>query len=653
MEKMAEKAKSGANRCHSKVFTAKSSSIRCDSFYRRPMSRKVASIVLLFYTIASTAAAQDPAERAYHVPALNPKHKDKPKLTGWAAKRVEEKLNRGLVALANTQGKVYLSWRLLKTDPPATAFNIYRSVEDGNPTKLNTRPVTATTDFIDEQPSLGRASAYWVRPVLDDKELEQSEKTLPSADANDKSSYTSIKFQGFYGVQKMAVADLDGDGAYDLFIKQPSQSIDPAGRPDTTGLTYKLEAYLNDGTFLWRKDLGTGIEPGVWYSPFIVYDFDGDSKAEVAVKTGPEDAREPDGRVRKGPEWCSLLDGMTGREVTRVDWPPRDPRLGDYNRINRNQMGVAYLDGKTPCLLVARGTYKLMMVDAYQYHGRKLERLWHWEGDDETPIIRSQGAHFMHSADIDEDGCDEVILGSAVLDDNGTCLWSVGLGHPDKCYVTDVDPTRPGMEIFYAIEPGRAENGVCLVDARTGKQIWGLKQRTYHIGDGMVADIDPSVPWLECWATEDSKGGSTARYMFSADGRPLGTGADVPGCRNWLFWDADLLRETITGVGRGRSGTTDASIVKYKGPTLTTGIQGNIAMTADILGDWREEVITILQGELRIYTTTIPAKDRRVCLMQDTLYRADAAHLSMGYPQSLVTSYYLGVSPADSGLRSK
>jgi len=142
---MAEKAKSGAKRCHRKVFTAKSSSIRCDSFYRKPMSRKVASIVLLFCTIASTAAAQDPAERAYHVPALNPKHKDKPKLTGWAEKRVEEKLNRGLVALANTQGKVYLSWRLLKTDPPATAFNIYRSVEDGNPMKLNTRPVTATS----------------------------------------------------------------------------------------------------------------------------------------------------------------------------------------------------------------------------------------------------------------------------------------------------------------------------------------------------------------------------------------------------------------------------------------------------------------------------------------------------------------------------
>jgi len=622
------------------------------------MSRKIAFIVLLFCAVASTAAAQDPAERAYNVPALNPKHKvDKPKVTGWAEKRIEEKLNRGVAAMPTKDGRVYLGWRLLKSDAQGIAFNVYRSVGDEAPAKLNKESVVVTTDFIDEQSALGRESAYWVRPVLEGKELEPSEKVLLRADANDKPYYTSIKFQGSYGVQKMAIADLNGDGTYDFVIKQPSQGIDPAGRPNTDGLTYKLEAYLSNGTFLWRKDLGPGIEPGIWYSPYVVYDFDGDGKAEVAVKTGPEDAREPDGRVRKGPEWCSILDGMTGQEITRVDWPPRDPRLGDYNRTNRNQMGVAYLDGKTPCLLVARGTYKLMMVDAYQYHNRKLERLWHWEGDDETPIIRSQGAHFMHSADIDDDGRDEVVLGSCVLDDNGTCLWSVGLGHPDKCFVTDVDPTRPGMEIFYAIEPWHDGNGVCLVEAKTGKTIWSIiGQRTNHVGSGMVADIDPSLPGLECWAGESVKGdpngwnygGRPPRWLFSADGKLVGRGDDVPGFDTWLFWDADLLRETITGglFGGGGFGRGQFSVVKYKGPTLTSGIEGRVAMTADIIGDWREELITVLRGgELRIYTTTIPAKDRRVCLMQDPVYRAEVAHRSMGYEQSPVTGYYLGVSP--------
>jgi len=627
------------------------------------MSRKIAFIVLLFCAVASTAAAQDPAERAYNVPALNPKHKDKPKVTGWAEKRIEEKLNRGVAAMRTKDSRVYLGWRLLKRDAQGTAFNVYRSVGDEAPAKLNKAPVAATTDFIDEQPAPGRQSAYWVRPVLEGKELEPSEKVLLRADANDKPYYTSIKFQGEYTTQRIAVADLNGDGTYDFVIKQPSQGIDPGGRPNTTGLTYKLEAYLSDGTFLWRKDLGSGIEPGIWYSPYVVYDFEGDGKAEVAVKTGPDDAREPDGRVRKGPEWFSILDGMTGQEITRVDWPPRDPRLGDYNRTNRNQMGVAYLDGKTPCLLVARGTYKLMMVDAYQYHNRKLERLWHWEGDDETPIIRSQGAHSMHSADLDDDGRDEIVLGSCVLDDNGTCLWSVGLGHPDRCFVTDVDPTRPGLEIFYAIEPWHDDGkGVCLVEARTGKTIWSIGQRTNHVGDAMVADIDPSLPGLECWASESAKGdpnrrsygGRPPRWLFSAGGKPLGQYEDVPGFDIWLFWDGNLLRETFGGrfggggFGPGGFGRGQSSIVKYKGPTLTSGIEGRVQMVADILGDWREELITVLPGELRIYTTTIPAKDRRVCLMQDPVYRAEVAHRSMGYEQSPVTGYYLGVSPADS-----
>jgi len=614
--------------------------------------RRILLIFMLFYTVVPTAVAEDPRERQYFTPALNPKHKDKPKVRGWAKNRIDEKINRGMLVIPDKEGKVYLGWRLLKSDTKGTAFNIYRSVEGGATMKLNNEPVVATTDFIDKQPKPGGNSIYWIRPVVEGKELGPSEKVLLKANAKDKPYYTSIKFQGVYRPQRIGVADLNGDGAYDFVIKQPSRGIDPAGRPNTDGLTYKLEAYLNDGTFLWRKDLGPGIEPGIWYSPFVVYDFDGDGKAEIAVKTGPEDARESDGRVRRGPEWCSILDGMTGAELARADWPPRDPRLGDYNRINRNQMGMAYLDGKTPCLLVARGTYKLMVVDAYQYHNRKLKRLWHWEGDDETPIIRSQGAHGMHSADVDEDGRDEVVLGSVVLDDNGTCLWSTGLGHPDKCFVTDVDPTRPGMEIFYAIEPWHDDGkGVCLVEARTGKIIWSIGERTYHVGDGMVADIDPSLPGLECFATEDPKGGSRNRYMFSANGKRLGQHEDVPGCRNWIFWDADLLRETFgyggSGrglMGRGRFGRgRSLSIVKYKGETLTSNIEGSIIMMADILGDWREELITALPGELCIYTTTIPAKDRRVCLMQDPVYRAEVTHRSMGYEQSPVTGYYLGV----------
>lgn len=418
---------------------------------------------------------------------------------------------------------------------------------------------------------------------------------------------------------------------------------------DLTGKTYQIEAYLSDGTFLWSKDLGQGIEPGIWYSPYVVYDFNGDGKAEVALKTAPDNVqRDAKGRVDTGDEYLSVLDGMTGEEIARVDWPERNFRYGNLVRRNRNQIGMAFLDGKTPYILACRGTYKLMVVDAWQLNGTKLERAWRWDGDEENPVVRSMGSHNMVCGDVDVDGRDEILLGSCMLDDNGTLLWSVGLGHPDKVYLTDIDPDRPGMEVFLCLEPWHDNGrGVCMVDAKTGEQIWNIGHKTFHVGDGMVADIDPTHPGLECFAREDKKGGSTDKYLLAADGTYLSKNEGVPPCRNWAWWDADLLRETFAGddnrwgagsSSRGRS----QSIVKWKGDTLTEGIEGDILMIADLYGDWREEIVTALPGEIRIYTTNIPARDRRVTLMQDALYRNYIAHRSMGYPQAPVPSFYLG-----------
>ena len=591
--------------------------------------------------------AQDPRERNYMYPVLKPTHEQKPLVKGWATQKVTEKFNRGLTVRQTAPATVYLSWRLLAEDPPQTSFNLYREEPGKKAIRINKKPLSKTTDFVDQIPGKQTTASYFVCPVVEGKELKASEKVSVFLTPDFK-NYTSIKLQGKYKPQRIALADLNGDGTMDFIVKQPEQGIDPGGQPNTDGLTYKIEAYLSDGTFLWRKDLGPGLEPGIWYTPMIAFDFNGDGKAEIAVKTGPPDVREADGRVRKGPEWCSILNGMTGEEMCKVDWPERSWRFGDYNRNNRNQMGMAYLDGKTPCLLVARGTYRLMMVDAYQMVNGKLEKLWRWDGDEENPIIRHQGAHGMHTADVDGDGRDEIVLGSVVLDDNGTALWSTGFGHPDKCFVTDIDPERPGLEIFYAYEDWHDDgNGVCLVDAKTGAVIWGLGKKTLHVGDGMVADILPDVPGLECFAAEDSKGGSRSKYLLSAKGKLLATDNDVPGCRNWIFWDADKLRESIVSPGYENSmwdrfDVNKLSIVKYKGATLETKIEGSVIMMADLQGDWREELITILPGEFRIYSTTIPATDRRVCLMQDPFYRAEIAHRSMGYEQSPVTSYYLG-----------
>jgi rhamnogalacturonan endolyase len=564
-----------------------------------------------------------------------PPPRPKTKVAGWAKTRFEEKLGRGVVALSRDPTGNYIGWRLLQSDPADLAFNVYRAVGRGRPVKLNEEPLTQSTDFVDEQAPSDAPCTYWVRSVLGGKEGRPSEKVTvpPRAEAL---PYLRIKLDGEYTFQKLGIGDLDGDGRLDYVIKQPLDNIDPyRGYWQKSPDTYKLEAYNADGTLLWRYDLGYAIERGIWYSPYLVYDLDGDGKAEVAAKTGEGDPRDPDGRVTHGPEYVTILNGATGKEITRADWPSRDGIAGGltgYNYASRNQMGVAFLDGKTPCLLVNRGTYTLMKLVAYRFRKGKLRELWRWDSDEERGEVRysGQGAHWMHSGDLDGDGRDEVVLGSNTIDDDGTGLWCTGLGHPDRCFLGDLDPARPGLEVFYHIEPGHTEDGVCLVDAATGEIIWGLKERTYHVGVGMAADIDPDYPGCECWASEDPKGdpkrenynGNPPRWLFTANGELLARDKDVPPF-GVLYWDADSQRELVSG---GR-------VYKYRGAVLTSGIEGSHVFWGDILGDWREELVTTVKGELRIYTTTIPASERRVTLLQDPIYRHDVAHEAMGYTQ--------------------
>lgn len=608
---------------------------------------RMAFAVMVLSTLAAGAYAQDSRERNYYYEILDPSHEPKPLVEGFALTRVSETLDRGLTLVpGQKEGSLYLSWRLLQSDAPDVAFNVYRQV-NGKTKKLNRKPLKATTDFVDLSPVAGEASYQVVAVDRKGKTLDKSAFVAYSPESG--KNYRSIKLNRSVKAGKVAVADLNGDGVYDYIVRTPDSNVDPGMPGDLNGKTYQIEAYLSDGTFLWSKDLGQGIEPGIWYSPYVVYDFNGDGKAEVALKTAPDDVqRDAKGRVDTGEEYLSVLDGMTGHEIARVDWPERNFRYGNLIRRNRNQIGMAFLDGKTPYILACRGTYKLMVVDAWQLNGTKLERAWRWDGDEENPIVRSMGAHSMVCGDVDGDGRDEMLLGSCMLDDNGTLLWSAGLGHPDKVYLTDIDPARPGMEVFLCIEPWHDNGrGVCMVDARTGQQIWNIGHKTFHVGDGMVADIDATHPGLECFAREDRKGGSTDKYLLAADGTYLSKNEGVPPCRNWAWWDADLLRETFAGDDNrwGASSSSHGraqSVVKWQGETLTQGIEGDILMIADLYGDWREEVVTALPGEIRIYTTNIPARDRRVTLMQDPLYRNYVAHRSMGYPQAPVPSYYLG-----------
>ncbi len=562
----------------------------------------------------------------------------KPKIEGHATKRVEEKLDRGLVAMP-VKGGVYLGWRLLKSDPPDAAFHVYRGANGGAPERISKNPISQTTDFTDAAAPARADLKYSVRLVANGSESpSDSEAAIRLNPDAEMPACISLKLEEGETFQKCAVADLDGDGRYDFILKTPNASIDPAGvywkrSPDT----YKLDARRSDGTRMWTYDLGWSIEQGIWYSPMIAYDFDGDGKAEVAVKIGEGDPRDADGRVKSGPEWVAILDGATGRELARAPWPDRSG-FGDgersYNLASRNQLAVAYLDGRTPCLIVLRGTYNLMKADAYDFDGKNLRQLWTYRSTEAGRRFSGQGGHFTHCADIDGDGRDELLLGSAVIDDNGSPLWSTGLGHPDNFFVGDLMPQRPGMEIFYGIEPALRSNGMCMADAATGKILWGWNGPTKHIHSiGLCSDIDPCHPGVECYGADCINHIPTGdRWLFSSSGEVLSRTFDLKFGRPCVYWDADLQREIVAGD----------RVRKYEGGAFDPRIEGKgTILTADILGDWREEILVTQPGELRIYTTTIPAMDRRVTFMQDPIYRLDVAMGAMGYTLNPTVSYDL------------
>jgi hypothetical protein len=298
-----------------------------------------------------------------------------------------------------------------------------------------------------------------------------------------------------------------------------------------------------------------------------------------------------------------------------VPWPSREG-IDRYNYYSRNLLGIAYLDGLRPHLIVQRGTYTLIKVEALD---GTLAPVWTWESVGQDSGFRGQGMHGMHAADVDGDGRDELVLGSGVLDDTGRGLWCRGVGHPDVCYVADIDPTRGGLEIFYGIEPKQKSNAVCLVEARTGKLLWGNPEPTVHVhSQGMTGDIDPTHTGMECYAGE-AKGGDQY-WLYSAQGERM---------------SADTLGELAPKAVWWLDGPTKIYIVgktMYRYPREQVGsIEGRIVAIADCLGDWREEIITSLDGEIRVYSTVEPSRRRRTCLMQDRLYRNDVAVQTMGY----------------------
>ncbi|MGL1957268.1 MAG: PKD domain-containing protein [Colwellia sp.] len=615
----------------------------------------------------------------------------------FAAKQMEY-IDRSVIAVKANNG-VYLGWRMFGDDDATVGFNVYK---DGK--KLNSEVLTSSTNYFDSTGT--EYSIYSIKPVVN--EVEQVEMfaknvwdnqyktislsrpdggTLPGMPAPHDENGEDVTYT--YSPNDVSVGDLNGDGQYEYIVKwDPSNSHDNA-HEGYTGNVY-IDAYKLDGTQLWRIDLGQNIRAGAHYTQFMVYDLDGDGKAEIAMKTadgtidgagtvlGDADAdyRGADGRVLAGPEFLTVFNGETGAEMASTAYIPErgDIRLwradgtGYGNRVDRFLAGIAYLDGDKPSLVFSRGYYDRSVIAAWDWRDNKLTSRWVFDSDDSgNEAYAGQGAHSLTIGDVDADGKDEIIFGAATIDDDGTGLYSTGLGHGDALHMSDLLPNRDGMEIYMVHEEQGAYgvNGMEMHDAKTGEIVWGIDGHGWgkfdegkgtwngDIGRGMSADIDPDHVGSESWSgigvgsTTDDGTVRVTGGLRAADGTLISE--KVPTSTNFgIFWDADLSRELLDNVGIDKwdpATGTNSRIYNGTNAASNNGTKATPNLTADLFGDWREEVIWrngVTNDELIIATTTDVTDHRLYTLMHNPQYRVAVAWQNVAYNQPPHTDYFLG-----------
>ena len=583
-----------------------------------------------------------------------------------------EKLSRGLIGIPTEEG-MYFSWRMTLEDAAGLQFDLYRSSNGGAEVKLNKEPIDRTSDFLD------RTVDYTVDNRWTLKATTGEVATWTRLKGEERNPYLSIPIckpedgeiagEPFtYTANDCSVGDLDGDGEYEIILKwSPSNSKRPPQR-GFTGNTY-LDAYKMDGRRLWRIDLGPNVRSGAATTNFLVFDFDGDGCAEICCKTGDGtvdglghrigdaqadwrtwDKKSPTyGKIVNGPEYLTVFEGRTGKELDSKEYiPTRYPldgwggvggKCGNDNtggRSDRFTAGVAFLDGKTPSPIMVRGWYGRTVVAAWTFTNGALKHTWTF--DSAAPgweAYSGMGNHSVTVADFDGDGCDEICVGAMTVDHDGKGLFTTGLRHGDALHAGRFIPSRQGMQVF-GVHENEGDNeivkrtpAVAMFDGATGEIIWqdGLGQ---DAGRGVAADIDPRYDGAECWC---NIGG-----LRRGDTGEIISNRKPDSCNFTIYWDADPLAELLDHVSISKwnwnAESTDL-LLKAEGVVSNNGTKGNPCLSGDILGDWREEVIwpSEDQTELRIYSTTIPAVDRRATWMNDRQYRLAIAWQNVAYNQ--------------------
>ena len=515
-----------------------------------------------------------------------------------------------------------ISWRLLKTDPSNVAFDIYKSVDGETEVKLNEKPISNTTSWVDADIDVSKTNVYRVTLANQAETLcdytftsEMAEKFYHEIRLNMNVPDASIT----YSPDDIQLGDLDGDGELEIVVKR--EPYDGANQGGWNNGSTLLEAYKMDGTFLWQIDLGINIRSGSHYTSYILYDFDGDGLCEIAFRSS-EGTKFGDGKVitdaygnvndyrirqtdavgwysgasinticgliMEGPEYISICRGYDGREITRVDNIPRGGSGSkasrakywseywgdDYgNRMDRFFIGVAYLDGipdeatgvrtSNPSLIISRGIYHNWQVWALDLKGNKLETRWKFDTAEHSSKWLSMCSHSFRVADLDDDGKDEILYGSAAIDDDGSELWCTGNGHGDCLCVGKFIKDRSGLQIVASFEePGNYNGqghgyGCQVIDARDGGLITGHGAgSTTDVGRCIVADIDPDSPNFEYWSSLQEGVFSCSGSGLVSSTYPTGIGGGVL-YNVAIYWSGqptremlDCLRNSLNSIAR-------------------------------------------------------------------------------------------------------
>ena len=645
---------------------------------------------LLFYFLLFTFYQTDHAQTNYDYDHLQ-----------------RERLNRGMVAVKTADSKVAVSWRTLMSDPKGQPYDIYRNGE-----KLNKQPLTTGgTFFIDECP-LDVDATYEVTTPLPTREGRWGGSFTLKANA--PIGYLPIPIQkpeGRYSANDASVGDVDGDGQYEIFLKwEPWNARDNSHDGFTDPVIIDCYKVFFDGNgeivngksssskLLWRINLGRNIRAGAHYTQFMVYDFDGDGRAEMMCRTADgtrdglggvigdslADYRNPAGRILTGPEYLSVFDGLTGRVLDTKPYIPERGELAAWgdtkaNRSDRFLAAVGYLGHApnthhlspiiqhptpnthhptsiTASAIFCRGYYTRTVLAAWDWDGRELRQRWTFDTNQpEWASYAGQGNHNLRVADVDGDGLDEITYGSMAIDHDGRGLYNTGMGHGDAMHLV-ADPKTNELYIWDCHENRR--DGSELRNARTGEVVFQIKSNT-DVGRCMAADIDPTNPGVEMWSADShgirSMNGEVVNMAEDADDPQHNNYLVMRG--RWLsmnfgiWWDGDLLRELLDRSTVSKYDWKNRQIVdlqRFDGD-FNNGTKSNPCISADLLGDWREEVLVRNREstELRLYVTTIPTDYRINCLMEDIPYRLSVATQNVAYNQPPEAGYYIGPDRTD------